>query len=306
MGTPSLIHPSLASKSNRESVAEVSCEDCFDMLSRIEDKTVDMVLTDPPYFIDGMGNDWQDESLNKKVHRAGVVGSLPVGMKFDREQGVQLYEFMLPVAREWLRVLKPAGFVLCFSQPRLAHKMAAALEDAGFDIKDVYAWQRPGQAKAFSQEHFVRKNKNLSDVEKEEVIKNLQGRKTPQLRPTMDLIVMAQKPKEGTFVDNWLQYQVGLIDVNAGILEKDKFPATIMPCAHEAIRYDHITQKPVNLLRHLIRIFTADSKNTKILDCFVGTGSTAVAAVREGRQFFACDREEKYVEIANRRLQELC
>ncbi|MDI9313969.1 MAG: site-specific DNA-methyltransferase, partial [Hydrotalea sp.] len=302
-----MFQPSLATNHRADQVgdmAEVACEDCHDLLPRIPEKSIDLVLTDPPYFIDGMGDDWQDDKLQVKVGRAGLVGSLPVGMKFDKQQGVKLYQFMLPVARQWWRAVKPGGFVLCFSQPRLAHKMATALEDAGFDIKDIYAWQRPGQAKAFSQEHFIRKNKNLSADEKIEVIKNLQGRKTPQLRPTMDLIVMAQKTKEGTFVDNWLQYKVGLIDVTAGLLERDKFPATIMPCAHDAVRYDHLTQKPVNLLRHLIRIFTAADKNTTILDCFAGTGSTAVAAAMEGRQFIACDREEKYAAIANLRLQE--
>lgn len=59
--------------------------DCRDFLPTIPDNSVDLVLTDPPYFIDGMGDDWNNKRLNKSVAKAGVVGGLPVGMKFDPE-----------------------------------------------------------------------------------------------------------------------------------------------------------------------------------------------------------------------------
>ena len=90
-----------------------------------------------PYFIDGMGADWDNTSLQHKASRAGVVGSLPVGMKFDSEQGRKFQRFMEPALAEFYRVLKPGGFAVIFSQARLYGRLAVAAEDAGFEIRDM-------------------------------------------------------------------------------------------------------------------------------------------------------------------------
>ena len=93
--------------------------------------------------------------------------------------------------------------MLCFSQNRLVHHAAISIEQAGFEIRDVLAWRYEGQAKAFSQDHFIKKRKDISDVEKQRLIRKLDGRKTPQLKPQCELIVLGMAPKEGTFVDNY-------------------------------------------------------------------------------------------------------
>ena len=69
----------------------------------------------------------------------GTVEGLPIGMKFDVNQGLKLQQFMTPIAKELFRIIKPGGFVLMFSAPRLYHRMAMAVEDAGFEIRDQYA-----------------------------------------------------------------------------------------------------------------------------------------------------------------------
>lgn len=89
-------------------------DDCRNVLKQLNDNSVDLIITDPPYFIDGMGNDWNKENLSKKVKKAKVVGGLPVGMKFDVEQGKKLQEFIEPICNEFMRILKPGGFVLYF------------------------------------------------------------------------------------------------------------------------------------------------------------------------------------------------
>ena len=66
---------------------------------------------------------------------------------------------MTKVSTEVYRILKPGGFYISFSQGRLYHRMAVAIEDCGFEIRDMLVWKREGQAKAFSQNHFVRKMK---------------------------------------------------------------------------------------------------------------------------------------------------
>ena len=136
---------------------------------------------------------------------------LPIGMKFDVNQGLKLQQFMTPIAKELFRIIKPGGFVLMFSAPRLYHRMAMAVEDAGFEIRDQYAWRftKRSQFKAFTMDHFVLKKECWTDKQKKAVIKELGGRKTPQLRPQFESILCAQKPREGTFVDNWLQHGIG-------------------------------------------------------------------------------------------------
>ena len=59
---------------------------------------------------------------------------------------------------------------------------------------------------------------------------------------------------------------------------------------------DHEAKFPVELPRRVIRMLT--DRGDIVLDCFIGSGTTAVAAIREGRQFIGIDMEEKYVEMA--------
>jgi len=269
----------------------------------VPDESVHFVLTDPPYFIDGMGSDWDNDSLQRKASRAGVVGSLPVGMKFDPAQGRKFQRFMEPICDEIFRVLKPGGFAVIFSQARLYGRLAVAAEDAGFEIRDMLGWTYEGQAKAFSQDHFVRKMRHLSTAERGQILARLDGRKTPQLKPCIEPMVLAQKPKAGTFVENWLEHEVGLVDTRQSL--DGKFPGNLMPCAkpskaEKGEGNEHLTVKPVALLEHLIRLFTLPGQT--VLDPFLGSGSTAVAAVNTERQCIGMEIERTYVRIAEGRL----
>jgi site-specific DNA-methyltransferase (adenine-specific) len=62
----------------------------------------------------------------------------------------------------------------------------------------------------------------------------------------------------------------------------------------------HPTQKPLDLFEYLIKTYT--NENDIVLDNCMGSGTTAVAAVRTGRNFIGFERESEYVEIANKRL----
>lgn len=84
--------------------------DCLDVLRGIPDASVDAVVTDPPYGLGFMGREWDD---------------LPPG---------------LPWAQECLRVLKPGGHLVAFGGTRTWHRLAVAVEDAGFELRDSIAW----------------------------------------------------------------------------------------------------------------------------------------------------------------------
>jgi site-specific DNA-methyltransferase (adenine-specific) len=64
----------------------------------------------------------------------------------------------------------------------------------------------------------------------------------------------------------------------------------------------HPAQKPVELIAKLIEDGT--EQGGVVLDCFMGSGTTAVAAIRTGRQFIGCEHQAKYLEVAERRIEQ--
>lgn len=84
--------------------------DCLELLRQMPDNSVDSVVTDPPYGLSFMGKKW---------------------------------DYDVPAVEVWvecLRVLKPGGHLLAFAGTRTQHRMAARIEDAGFEIRDMIAW----------------------------------------------------------------------------------------------------------------------------------------------------------------------
>lgn len=277
--------------------------DCRQKLADLEDKSVHLVLTDPPYFLDGLDDSWR-KAAPDSPRATGSVGGLPVGMKFEpKKQGAALQGFMKPIMEQLFRILVPGGFFISFSAPRLVHRLAVAAEDAGFDIRDMYAWHytKRAQFKAFSMKHFVEKME-IPEKKKRAILRKLRGRKTPQLRPQFEALMLAEKPREGSFVENWLKYEAGLIDAKRSL--DGSSPSTVMLVEKPVKeKYNtHLTIKPVQLLVHLVELFTCPGQ--VVLDPFLGTGSTAVAAIHTGRSCIGIEINPEYVDIAERRIKE--
>lgn len=64
----------------------------------------------------------------------------------------------------------------------------------------------------------------------------------------------------------------------------------------------HTCEKPVDILARMIRVSSREGDT--ILDPFMGSGSTGVACVQEGRRFIGIEREDKYFEVAKKRIEE--
>jgi len=92
--------------------ARVFHGDCREVLRGLPDNSIDSVVTDPPYELGFMGKKWDS-----------------TGIAYD----VSVWE-------ECLRVLKPGGHILAFGGSRTWHRLAVAIEDAGFEIRDSIAW----------------------------------------------------------------------------------------------------------------------------------------------------------------------
>lgn len=281
--------------------------DCFELFKTIPDNSIDFCLTDPPYFIDGLGDEWNTDDIEARLPtKNGTIKSLPKGMKFDPAQGIRFQEFMSQVSAQVFRVLKPGGFFVSFSQARLYHRMTVAVEDSGFEIRDMLGWTYSGQAKAFSQDHIIRKQRNMTDVEKEQLIRELEGWKTPQLRPCIEPMCLAQKPLDGTFIANWQKHGVGLVNVRN--TWEDQFPGNIMYCAKPSKKEkgefnDHVSVKPLKLCEHLIKLFC--QPNATVLDPFLGSGTTMVAAELSGRNSIGFEMSPKYFEIIKKRYSQV-
>ena len=166
-----------------------------------------MVLTDPPYYLDGLDTAWR-KGQTDAVKGTGSVGGLPVGMKFDPKQGKALQAFLEPIAREFMRVLVPGGFFISFSQPRLYHRVAIAAEKAGFEIRDMFAWHytKRAQFKAFSMTHFVEKM-DIPKKRKMRYCENYKAERRHSYDPSLRLLCLHKSHSEGTFVNNWLKYK---------------------------------------------------------------------------------------------------
>lgn len=300
-------------------IDQLFCGDALEILQGMPSNFVDAVLTDPPYFLDKLDNEWDTEKVAKRLPSQRVIRHLPPGMRFDSEQARQFYHWYCMVSQELYRVLKPGGFFFSFASPRIYHRLAAAVEDAGFWIRDCFIWLYvQSQPKAMSLNHFIDRMP-LEEGERRALKERLRGWKTPQVKSCFEPILVAQKPYEGTFLENMLQHGVGLF--NTGVkVGMNMYPANVLivdgveaildkyflvpkPSVQEKGEFNtHPSVKPVALCEHLIRLSTLEG--AIVLDPFIGSGTTAIAALNTGRHFIGIDINADYIAIARRRLEQ--
>jgi site-specific DNA-methyltransferase (adenine-specific) len=146
--------------------------DCLETMRELDDASVHAVVTDPPYHLAFMGRAWDTVS--------------PGQSQREHERW----------ARETLRVLKPGGHLLAFGGTRTYHRLAAGIEDAGFEIRDCLVWL---YGSGFP------KSLNLDG--------DWQGWGTA-LKPAHEPIVVARKPLAGTVAANILEHGTGALNVD--------------------------------------------------------------------------------------------
>ena len=95
-----------------EYINKVIHGDCLEELKTLPENSVDSIVTDPPYELGFMGKSWDSTGIANNVE----------------------------MWKECLRVLKPGGHLLAFSGTRTYHRMACAIEDAGFEVRDMIEW----------------------------------------------------------------------------------------------------------------------------------------------------------------------
>ena len=154
--------------------------DCIEILQTLEDNSVDSVVCDPPYHL-----------TSTKGGNKGFMG---------KEWDGGDIAFRTDVWKECLRVLKPGGYLLAFSSSRTYHRIAVAVEDAGFDIRDQIMWI---YGQGFPKSHNIGKK-----------VEGYEGWGTA-LKPAHEPIVMARKPlSEKSVAENVMKWGTGGINID--------------------------------------------------------------------------------------------
>jgi len=114
--------------------------DCLEKLKDIPNNSVDSVVTDPPYHLTSIVKRFGKEgSAPAKPGKDGSFSRLSKGFMGQEWDGGDI-AFKEEVWKECLRVLKPGGHLIAFSGSRTYHRMAYAIDESGFEIRDQIMW----------------------------------------------------------------------------------------------------------------------------------------------------------------------
>ena len=189
--------------------------DLFDVLPTIADETIDACVTDGPYGIGFMGRKWdtfkpgQVKQAHRLVKAEPIVSDnpningrrrspaiSPSQIEYDYSvKGLREFQaFTEAWGREVFRVLKPGAYIVSCGAPRAHHRMMCGLEDAGFEIRDCFAWLF---GSGFP------KSLNLGD-----------GKGTA-LKPANEPIALAWKPFKGSITKCHEQHGTAALNIDA-------------------------------------------------------------------------------------------
>lgn len=196
--------------------------------NELKEKSVDCIVTDPPYELNFMNKGWDNS-----------------GVAFQKETW-----------EKCLKVLKPGGYLLAFGGTRTYHRIACAIEDAGFEIRDCIMWlygsgfpksmnlglkmdkkqgcpdrgHRIAVANRCHPDGTIEPNgENLQPYEpKTELGEKWNGWGTA-LKPAYEPVIVARKPFTGSLVDNVLEYGVGGLNIEECRVGNDLIKGGSMP-----------------------------------------------------------------------------
>lgn len=114
--------------------------DCLDILPSLPENSVDSIVTDPPYHLVSIVNRFgAEDAAPAKIGKTGAYARASRGFMGKQWDGGDI-AFRVELWAQVFRVLKPGGHLLAFSGTRTYHRMACAIEDAGFDVRDMVQW----------------------------------------------------------------------------------------------------------------------------------------------------------------------
>ena len=213
--------------------------DCLEVLARLPENSVDAVVTDPPYHLTSIVKRFGAEgAAQAKRGATGAYQRAASGFMGKQWDGGDI-AFRVETWAAVLRVLKPGGHMVAFSGTRTYHRMACAIEDAGFEIRDQIGWafgsgfpkshdvskgvdkaagHWRGKAGAVTIESQVAKGTEYERTDKGEPVtdaaREWQGWGTA-LKPAWEPICLARKPlSEKSVAANVLKHGTGAVNID--------------------------------------------------------------------------------------------
>jgi site-specific DNA-methyltransferase (adenine-specific) len=171
--------------------------DALELLFLMEANTIDAVVTDPPYGLEFMGKEWDgSDGFRRSLNKADVGRDNAFGRTSARAPEYRADNVYQAWCEKWASecfyVLKPGAHLLVFGGTRTYHRMACAVEDAGFEIRDQIYWIY-GQG--------FPKSRNTA------------------LKPAHEPVVLARKPLIGTVAENVAKWGTGALNIDACRIE---------------------------------------------------------------------------------------
>jgi len=296
---------------------KVITEDSIQYVKKIDSESIHAIISDIPYGISydkwdvlhnntnsalGGSSEGQKKGGSLFKHRGKPLNGWS---EADKNISKEYQEWCAGWAKDWLRVLKPGASCFIFAGRRYAHRAITALEDEGFIFKDMLAWEKekaPHRAQRLSAIYGRREDQENTEL--------WEGWRVANLRPIFEPILWFQKPYPTgtTLADNVIKYGVG--GWNEKALEKYNIHAEGMKTQSNVLKISkdeedsqgyHPTQKPLNLMRLLIELVTKEDQT--VLDPFMGSGTTIIAAHELNRNYIGIDISDEYTEEAKKRIE---
>lgn len=238
--------------------------DCLDVMQRISNKSVDMILCDLPY-----------GCLNKTNKSAQWDNIIP----------------FVPLWEQYERIIKDNGAIILF---------ASGMFTAQLMMSNPKMWRYNLVWDKKLKSGFL--NANRMPLRQHEDI-CVFYKKLPTYNPQMlKCEPHKRNHRRGRLVGQMQQRCYGKFIDKPTIISDEKFPTSIISIAKEHIngKSYHPTQKPVSLLRYLIRTYTNDGD--LVLDNCMGSGSTIIAAIQERRHYIGIELQQEYYDITRKRI----
>lgn len=225
---------------------EIHTGDCLDVMRSMPDNSVDSIVTDPPYHLTSIVERFgKPGSAPAKSKQTGAFARASRGFMGQQWDGGDI-AFRVETWAEAYRILKPGGYLAAFSGTRTYHRMAVAIEDAGFDIRDQLAWTYGSGFpksrdiskdidKIFGAKREVVGSVKAPGMAKSNVLHGAQSRSTysfdklggavtedakrwqgwgTALKPAWEPICLARKPLIGTVAANVLAHGTGALNID--------------------------------------------------------------------------------------------
>jgi len=241
---------------------------CIEVLKAFPNDIFDLIFADPPYYLQ-LPN-------NKRLKRFDGSEIIPVDDEWDKFKGYEDFDrFTLNWLTECQRVLKPTGTIWVIGMYHSIFRVGKIMQDLGLWFLNDIIWVKVG------------------------ALPNLNGRRFTNNHETLIWAVKNKNCKGYTF-----DYEL-LKEINEGKQMKDTDWVFSICTGAERLRDKngiklHNTQKPIKLIQRVI--LTASNKGDLVLDPFIGSGTTAVAAEELGRNWIGIEENKKYVELAKDRI----